>query len=62
MKIGHIPTLFLYISSSLDKEEISGIFGEAFPSKISEIMKDDKIFEQITDIKDGCKLYCLWWD
>lgn len=52
----------VYISSSLKQNEINNIFGDAFPSEINEVDSNDEISDQIQNLKDGYKLYCLWWD
>ena len=51
-----------FISTSLNEKEIESFFGKAFPSEITEINVGDPILKQIKDIKEGFKLYCLWWD
>lgn len=56
----------VYIAADLQMEELKEYIieymKEGFPDDIIEIPDEDEIREQISGLKEGCKLYFLWWD
>jgi len=51
-----------FISTRLNADKLNDILDEVAPSEVSEVPQDNEIRKQITDIQEGYKLYCLWWD
>ncbi|MFZ5987727.1 MAG: hypothetical protein ACOYWZ_11460 [Bacillota bacterium] len=51
-----------FISTNADKKQIYQWFGEAFPSDVGEVDHNDKVYERISPLREGYKLFNLWWD
>lgn len=51
-----------FILTSASKKEVYDWFGDAFPSDIGEDDGKGKGLERLPKLKEGYKLYYLWWD
>lgn len=55
-------TALIAISTDINIEDISNLFGKGFPSEIREVDLENEKSIRVPNLKADYKLLCLWWD